>query len=215
MEFLFRAIEARSGFLGVWALALLLSLILWAVPLDLFQRAFGPVPPPLAILLAGVAGFFLVGRVSHGRRPVPWGRLLAIAAVFLLPPVAIDLAIPFADDLNAPFPLALAFYPAAGFLAEVVFHLLPLAVMAIVLRQTELPVWAFVPAVLAEPVFQAAASGGFTAQGMLVAIHVTLFSGVQLWVFRRHGFVAMYVFRLFYYAFWHLLWGTLRLTLFF
>jgi hypothetical protein len=34
-------------------------------------------------------------------------------------------------------------------------------------------------------------------------------------VFRRYDFVTMYSFRLFYYAYWHIAWGVIRLRVFF
>ena len=38
---------------------------------------------------------------------------------------------------------------------------------------------------------------------------------LQLYVFRRFDFASMYSFRLVYYAWWHILWGTIRLSVLF
>ena len=37
----------------------------------------------------------------------------------------------------------------------------------------------------------------------------------QMAIFMRHGFVAMYSFRLFYYTVWHVAWGYVRLKILF
>jgi hypothetical protein len=44
-----------------------------------------------------------------------------------------------------------------------------------------------------------------------VGVFVFVFTLVELDIFRRYDFVAMYVFRLTYYLWWHIIWGTLRL----
>jgi hypothetical protein len=36
---------------------------------------------------------------------------------------------------------------------------------------------------------------------------------VQLAIFKRNGFVWMYLFRLAYYVFWHVAWGFFRLRI--
>lgn len=205
----------QVGFRAVAGLALGLSLILWAAGDTSFERIVGPVPLPLAVAGAALAGFRALRRLAPGRELADWRRMAAIGAVFVVPAIAIDLALPFPDDLNAPFPVALAFYPAVGFVAEGIFHLLPLGVMAAALGRGPLPPWAYLPAVLAEPAFQAAASGVLTPQGVLVALHVAVFGAVQLWIFRRHGFMAMYVLRIAFYLFWHIVWGAVRLALLF
>jgi hypothetical protein len=46
-------------------------------------------------------------------------------------------------------------------------------------------------------------------------IHVFVIAFLQLYVFRRFDFVSMYSFRLFYYAYWHILWGVIRLEVLF
>jgi hypothetical protein len=38
---------------------------------------------------------------------------------------------------------------------------------------------------------------------------------LQLYVFRRFDFASMYAFRLVYYAYWHILWGVIRLKVLF
>jgi len=48
-----------------------------------------------------------------------------------------------------------------------------------------------------------------------VAAHVFAINLIQLYVFRRFGFMAIYGFRFVYYACWHVIWGYLRLQLIF
>ena len=182
---------------------------------EVTRRIFGTVPAPLVVLAAALMGWWAVGRLPSGDGRVPLSGLMGLGAAFLVPAVVIDLVFPFPEGLNMALPGALAFYPVAGFVAEVVFHLLPLALMTLILGRRRLPIWAYLPAVVTEPVFQALGGGGLTAQGALVAVHVAGISVVQLWIFKRHGFAAMYALRLCYYLFWHLAWGTARLSLLF
>lgn len=141
--------------------------------------------------------------------------ILGLGALLAVPPILIDLLTRFPAGMNAPLPAALLFCPAIALVAEVAFHLVPLAALAVVLPRTVAPVWLMVPTVFVEPVFQAAFGAGTGVQAALVFANVSLVSAVQLWLFRRYGFAAMYAVRLSFYLFWHILWGTLRLPLLF
>jgi len=68
-----------------------------------------------------------------------------------------------------------------------------------------------------EAVYQGATSlpGGPAAAAAYIGLKVFAFNLVQLSLFRRYDFVAMCVFRLVYYACWHVAWGQLRLQLLF
>ena len=202
-------------YLAAFAVSAGLTLLLTRQHPDLFTWLFGPLPALWVVIGAGLAGWIALGRLDPGDGAIPWRRIVLLAALFLAPPVLIDVFLPFPRDMNVPLPEALGFYPVAGFVAEAVFHLVPLAVMALILGTRSLPVWAYGPAALAEPLFQAAMSGGVTLQGVLVALHVLAFSSAQLWLFRRHGYAAMLTLRLAFYVGWHLVWGTLRLSLMF
>jgi riboflavin transporter FmnP len=80
-------------------------------------------------------------------------------------------------------------------------------------------VWMYILAVsLLEPIFQMQAghtAGSVTWLEAYVGLHVFAFNLLQLHVFRLHGFVAMFAFRLVYYLWWHILWGYLRIGLLF
>ena len=54
--------------------------------------------------------------------------LLSILAV-----VVADILLRYPEDTNAPWPAALLFYPAIGFVAEILFHVVPLALLMLLL----------------------------------------------------------------------------------
>lgn len=185
-----------------------------------FARFLGPAPAAAAMLAAGlVAGLCLW---SLGRRGFePAGRGVLTGALTALPFAAVvtvaDILLRFPQDLNAPLPAALAVYPAMALVAETIFHLLPLALILAVLRGRAVGL-ALVLAALVEPLYQVRgmfADEGLTAQNAFVLPFVLAFNLVQLWLFRRYGFLAMAAMRLANYAWWHLAWGALRLELLF
>ena len=112
---------------------------------------------------------------------------------------------------------------AVGFVAEVVFHVLPLTLVLLALSPLrrwivrDRLVWTSVVLVaVAEPTFQVLFKGNALAWGDLYTwLHVFAIALLQLYVFRRYDFVSMYTFRLIYYAYWHIVWGVLRLSLLF
>ena len=123
-----------------------------------------------------------------------------------------------------PLPQALTFYPAVGLVAEVVFHLLPLAILLPVLNLIagrlggERVVWlGMLLVAVSEPTFQVIAGGGNRSPGgdAYTWLHIFAIAVLQLYVFRRFDFASMYSFRLIYYAYWHILWGAIRLRVLF
>lgn len=180
---------------------------------------------PLAVLftsaLAGLVALaalrvdepFSRGEPLSGRRAL---HLAGVVAMFAMSAIAADLTLGFPRDLNVIGPIAPFFYAAMGFVAEVCFRLIPLAVLVTVLRPRGAMIWVcVVVSALVEPLFQVVLSGGFTALGFFVFAQVFLFGVFELYVFRRHGFVWMYATRLAYYFLWHVLWGAARLPLLF
>ncbi len=116
------------------------------------------------------------------------------------------------------------FYPAIAFVVEIVFHAVPVALLFALLA------WGMPTApdrvalicigvvALAEPLFQmyvGAVQGSPPALNAYVGAHVFVFNLLQLVVFRRWGFLSMYGIRLLYYFLWHIVWGYLRLQMFF
>jgi len=185
-----------------------------------FARFLGGVPGLPAMLGAGlVAGVCLWSLSRCGFRPAGDGVLTgALAALPFAAVVTVaDVLLRFPEDLNVPWPAALAFYPAIALVAEAIFHLLPLALILAVLRGRAVAL-ALVLTALVEPLYQARGlfmGEGLTPQNAFVLPFVLAFNLVQLWLFRRHGFLAMAAMRLANYAWWHLAWGALRLELLF
>jgi hypothetical protein len=63
-----------------------------------------------------------------------------------------------------------------------------------------------------EPTFQVLfGERAFTGGAVYTWVHVFAIASLQLFVFRRFDFVSMYSFRLFYYVYWHIVWGVIRL----
>lgn len=236
---LVRGVPGRTGVLGrqyLFYAALCLTAVLFTVAVvpsagGYFARFYGPVSPLVVILAAGVAGaaalwvLFRFGfEIILGRATLRGIRLsAAFAAVLALAVVVADVLLRYPQDINVPVPQALLFYPAIGLTAEVVFHLVPLACLVSVFAAiTGRPgrgraVW-FAIAVVAmvEPIFQVFVGGGGTGWvDVYTWVHVFVLAGLQLYVFRRFDFASMYAFRLIYYVFWHILWGTIRIPLLF
>ena len=174
----------------------------------------------LSIVVGFPALMFLVTkRIAPASPPkisaISIGQLLGLGALLAIPPVLIDIFTHFPEAMNLPLPDALFFYPSIALVAEVQFHLLPLAFLTHIVPRTVPRLWLFLPVILIEPLFQVIFMQGASLQSLLVLLNVTLISAVQLWLFRRHGFAAMIGLRLSFYLFWHVLWGTLRLQILF
>jgi hypothetical protein len=163
--------------------------------------------------------------VLFGGRATLQGMALAaaFATALAVAIVVADLLIRYPEDTNVPLPQALLFYPAVGFVAEIIFHVLPLGLLLLALNPLagslggERVVWLGILLVaVIEPTFQVTFDGeAFTWGSAYTWIHVFAIAFLQLYVFRRFDFVSMVSLRLFYYAYWHLLWGALRLRILF
>ena len=148
-----------------------------------------------------------------------------VATLFALAAISVDLGIGFDRDLNVPLPQSLSFYPAIGYVAEIVFRTLPLSLLLIFLgplikkRNPDSLVWSCIlVASFLEPIFQlgfAFSQKPLSWADAYVVPHVFAFNLLQMYVFRRYDFVSMYSFRLIYYIYWHIVWGHLRLQLLF
>lgn len=176
---------------------------------------------PATIFAAGVGLLlitFLEKRGASPRHPMrvapqSAAKILLLGGILALPPIMIDVALGFPEDLNLPLPDALFFYPGIALVAEVVFHLLPLALLSMFFLRTPTPAWLIWPVVIVEPIFQLSFLSGPGLLGVLVLANVSLVSAAQLWLFQRHGFLVMIGLRLAFYFFWHIAWGQLRLVL--
>jgi hypothetical protein len=197
-----------------------------------FRRFFGKTNAILVISVVSVLGaaalWVLRSRfgfaILRGRTTLRGFALSALLATVLGVAIAVaDLIIRYPEDTNVPVPQALLFYPAVGFVAEMVFHVLPLALLLLALSPLagrlgwERIVWMGILLVaVLEPTFQVLFGGTALTWGdAYIWIHIFAIAFLQLYVFRRFDFVTMYVFRLFYYAYWHVLWGVIRLKILF
>jgi len=200
----------------------------------LFQRFLGRMNPLIAFLCAIVSGFILLSwLLSQGwfaiyERENQRGLLCSssLAALLGIIMILVDTRIIFPADTNILFPESLLFYPAIGFLAKVLFHVLPLTALLVVLNSIlknvnfGTIVWICIPLVsLLEPVYHTinmASSNQFPLWAVIyVGIHVFLINFFQLLIFKEYDFISMYSFRLVYYMLWHIGWGYARLRLLF
>lgn len=198
---------------------------------DAFARYLGPVPPAIATIIAGVSGYAALAslrrggwllQTPQGTGTAPFARLVLLATGFAVLTIVMDIAAPYPRDINVRLPAGLLFYPAIGFVADIVFHLVPLALLLVVFTILGLaPRIAFAGALVltaaSEPAFQVITGMGTGPiwRDLGLSVHLFAFGLVQLAILRRHGFTAMLGFRLIYYLHWHILWGAARLTLLF
>lgn len=201
---------------------------------DSFSRLLGPIPSVVAIALAGAAGAASIKALAlHGwprpvvqrQRRADVRRSIAAALAFAAVVVPVDVWLEFPEDMNAPWPESLLFYPAVALIAEVALHLVPLATLVAVLHRgsgsTEATrrSWPLIAAVASiEAVLQVAASISDSDDARLtvfVGFHLFAIGAFEVSVFRRSGFIPMFAFRLAYYALWHIVWGHVRLDVIF
>ncbi len=197
-----------------------------------FERFLGRFDPSLTIFVAAALGAIALARLASAgfvvvRRDSLRGArgAFALALVFGAVAILVDCLAPFPKDMNVSFPDSLAFYPAIGFLVEIVFHLVPLGIAVVALgpvegrwgRRTTNGLAIGIVAAL-EATFQSLLGSG-DAHATWVPIwiwwHVFGINLVQLITFRRNGFAAMILVRLVYYLVWHIVWGLVRTTLLF
>ena len=198
---------------------------------EFFRPYFGSVDPLAAIaLVIAVGGGCLVFLGWRGwfeiyeRQKTLKGMVVsALLATFLaIPVIAVDFAVGI-QVANVPPPWSLSFYPAIAFVVEAFFHAQPLALLAALLMPFfERPnsrglVWGCILLVpLLEPTFQLRSGLVHQPLSLIEAyiwLHVWAINFLELYVFRRFGFVSMYAFRLVYYLHWHVVWGYVRLQL--
>ncbi len=194
---------------------------------DAFKRYLGPINPILVVAVSAAVGGYslrvLENRTWWSARPhaeVRRGILASTAAalVFAAIAIAVDVGFGFPRDLNTAWPRSLLFYPAIAFVAEVGFHILPLALLATVTG------WRFTGPgsgrVLASVLVVASLEAGFqiaigSGLDVFVGPHLFAIGIFALSVFRRFGYVPMIWFRLAYYLVWHVIWGYARIDLLF
>lgn len=199
---------------------------------ELFQPYFSRIPPLLAIAIVIGAGTISLHQLYtrygfYVLKPGATSRGVAISAavvlIFAVEVTLLDIVVRFPEDMNAPLPEALLFYPAIAYVVEIVFHALPLTLMFVILGRIRKGmiasrlVWiSILLTALLEPTYQLAfVANPFSWTGLYLWIRLFAFSLIQLHIFRRYDFFSMYSFRLLYYAYWHIAWGTIRLHVLF
>lgn len=199
-----------------------------------YRRFLGSLDPALAFAIVAIAGYaalaFLSTRglfhIAGKTSGVDVIKISACAFVLGITIAAADSLIRFPCDMNVALPQSLLFYPVIGFIVEVVFHVLPVFLLlaaleyAVRYKITDTTVqFVLISVALIEPVFQAygiRATGTYSLWvALYVGAHVLVINIIGLWLFRRHGFILMYLFRMIYYFLWHILWGHLRLSILF
>lgn len=187
---------------------------------DRFGAFAAGAPPLLMLAVATVLGAVAIGSLRRNgffaqaeQRGTGLAAAARLASVLALPPILADLASPFPEAANVPWPDAWLFYPAIAVVAVAVLQLAPLALAQAFTGRAWL---AIATAALTEPALQAVYSLGQPGwQIAFVAGQVFLAGLAGLILFRRHGIGALIWFRLVYYLLWHILWGAARLPLLF
>lgn len=200
-----------------------------------FVPYFGGVHPLVATVIVVLLGAACLRYLAHGGWFAVYapgtrgkGALLAatVATVLASVMILVDLWLVLPADLNVLPPQSITFYPVMAYVAEVAFHLAPLAVLFLLAgvwgrtgAKGQTLVWSCIFLVsLIEPAFQIRPTSAAllpSATSAYVAIHVLVFNIFALWLFKRFDFVSTYVFRITYYLHWHILWGYARLHLLF
>lgn len=215
-----------AAFAGLWAVLLALTTVGYTADPMLFKRFFGSLNPLIAFTLLCLTGLgccaFLI-RKGWFSILSPGNVRSRLAWLCLAPPLAgaaivVDRIAPFPADMNVLFPASLVFYPLIGFVAEIVFHLLPVSLLALIaqaFRRTD-PMGSggiiVVGGSLLEPLLQVVLEPSGPGWRMIwVGLHVFAINLIQMLMFRRFDLLSMYAFRLVYYSIWHIGWGYFRL----
>lgn len=221
-----------AAYVAFSLLTLVFGVILLYLPGAYFHQFFGETNPILVIDVASGVGVATLWTLQSSYEFVilEGGRTLrgvalsaALATALAVAIVTADFIFRYPQNINVPVPQALLFYPAIGFVAEIAFHVLPLALLLLVMKplegrlRREHVIWLGILLVAAiEPTFQVLFEGmTLTWIDAYTWIHVFAISILQLYVFWHFDFVSMYAFRLIYYMYWHILWGTARLDVLF
>ena len=219
-------------YLSLSAIVFILTIITYFSNSASFRRFFGRINPLLVVFVVFVLGLILFSYLLYDGQFAVYrtgnfkGLLLALVlpVPFAVVVILVDRLSPFPMNMNIPYPDSLAFYPVMGYVAEIIFHVLPFCLVYFSLgtllgeaNQARIILISILVAALIEPIFQVAFMVGQDPIWKMayVGLHLFLFSFVQLLLFKRYDFITMYTFRLSYYALWHVLWGHLRLNLLF
>ena len=217
-------------YLVVLMIAIILTSIVHYMNPGYYARFLAEMNPLLTLILVGIAGFIAFSTVLLKEQFVIFSKAKFskkfnyswLILVFTGVAILVDCRIVFPREMNIPFPVSLLFYPAIAFLVELIFHAIPLAIILALLRiafksveQSQLIWTGIVLVALLEPTFQVAMDDYSIWATVITWINLFLFNLTQLVIFRKYGFISMYIYRLIYYLIWHILWGHVRLDLLF
>ncbi|MGI9551054.1 MAG: hypothetical protein ACR2MT_07635 [Aurantibacter sp.] len=196
----------------------------------IFERFLGNTSPlGMAVMVSifGIAAFSLLLPnkrfvVYKKKKPTILLRYFLPIALFVSISIIVDWQILYPAEMNILYPDSLLFYPAIGFLVEILFHIVPLTILLFVFTSFfkttsyQKLVWAVIFIIAAlEPTYQIYMDAYPTWAILAVWVDLYVFNVFQLIVFRRFDFISMYALRLVYYLFWHIIWGSMRLELLF
>jgi len=216
----------RSVYFAVSATVLVLTGVLYYLKPRVFRFFLNDLNPILVVSVLAVAGYLLLGAlrpygfmVHRGRDNAEAIKFILMAVVLAMMMILVDVTVHLPEDINVGPPYSLMYYPVFGYVVEVLFHLAPASLLIFSLKNitslnNNIIGVALLIAAFIEPVFQLGL--GFSSQvpgwaAVYVGVHIFLINVMQLYLFARFDFVSMYVFRLVYYLFWHIIWGYLRL----
>jgi hypothetical protein len=214
----------------VSATVLVLTAVLYYLKPKVFIFFLNDLNPLSVVSVLAVAGYLLLGalrpygfmvyRARDNADPI---KFILMAVVLAMIMIMVDVTVHLPEDMNVGPPYSLMYYPVFGYVVEVLFHLAPAFILIFSLKtitslNNNIIGAALLIVALIEPVFQLGL--GFSSQvpgwaAVYVGVHIFLINAMQLYLFARFDFVSMYVFRLVYYLFWHIIWGYLRLGLLF
>ena len=225
----------KSQYLWLSSLLTVPTLILYISDKFIFQKYMGKLNPLITVPIIATLGFFSLSFLTsknwfsnHKEKNIKYLFFSSIITVILASVmVLVDLnKRAFSENINILFPKSLIFYPIIGFVAEIIFHIFPITLLVSLtgyflkkLNKNKI-IWISILIVsLIEPIFQIVNMGSgqqysFWLLGY-IGIHIFSFSFLQLYTFKRNGFMAMYLLRMIYYLIWHILWGYMRLNILF
>ena len=222
--------EGKRVYLLISITVFIISCVLYVAKPAVYRILLGNFNPLAVVLLLAIMGYFLLDRLSakgfSAYKPVCFTARLPylVGAAFLgLGMIFVDYLAHLPEDINILFPYSLLYYPIFGYIVEVLFHMTPLFLVFTIadrfieLDESRILYFLMLVSVL-EPVFQLGL--GFSVQVPLwttvyIGLNIFFINLFQLLSYKRLDFVSMYAFRLTYYLFWHVIWGNLRLSLFF
>lgn len=205
------------------------SLVLAWLGSDAYQAVLGidyPIPSTVIVVGLGFAGW----RVLSRRSWIPaqasgldgYRLAVSLGLVLPIPVIIVDWLGGFGPGINVAAPDAVLFYPSVAVVAEFVFHVAPLALAAAMAglfwsETRGLEIIGLAAAVTVEPVLQVlwGAEASPLWANAYVGLHLLAFNVLGVYLLRRYGVLRVLLYRLSYYAVWHIGWGYLRLRLLF